>query len=260
MDLQLNGRTCLVTGASSGIGRGIARMLAGEGVHLALAGRDVDALGALRDELAERTSAAHRPVICVGDVSTAAGIEAVVEQVRAGIGRVDMLVNNAGGSRPLDIAEGEVDVANDDVWSHSFALNFTAARRLTALLAPGMASAGWGRVINVTGAVVAGSINAATPAKAALQSWSKAVATELAAQGVTVNCVAPGRIHSRQIDNTLHPSTASREAYIQQNVPIGYFGEPEDFAYIVTCLLSPLGRYVTGTTIHIDGGLLRLAP
>jgi 3-oxoacyl-[acyl-carrier protein] reductase len=257
MDLKLKGRTALITGASSGIGRGIARMLAAEGVRLALAGRDSAALETLRAELAAQGCDA---TVCVGDVSTKEGVEAVASKAREGLGRVDMLVNNAGGSRPLGLPEGAVDAEDEDVWDASFALNFTAARRLAKILAPDMAAAGWGRVINVTGAVIAGQINAATPAKAALQSWSKSLATQLASRGVTVNCVAPGRIHSRQIDENLHPDEASRDAYIRQNIPIGYFGEPEDFASVVTFLLSPLARYVTGTTIHIDGGLLRLAP
>lgn len=257
MDLKLNGRSCLITGATSGIGRGIARLLAGEGVRLALAGRNVSALAELRDELAAQGG---EVTVCIGDVSIKAGVEAVASKARDGLGRVEMLVNNAGGSRPLALPEGQIDVKDDEVWEASFALNFTAARTLTAILAPEMASAGWGRIINVTGAVIAGQINAATPAKAALQSWSKSLATQLAPRGVTVNCVAPGRIHSRQIDEGLHPTEASRAAYIRENIPIGYFGEPEDFANVVTFLLSPLARYVTGTSIHIDGGLSRLAP
>jgi 3-oxoacyl-[acyl-carrier protein] reductase len=247
-----------VTGASSGIGRGIARVLAGEGVRLAIAGRDEAALKSLREEI---LAAGHgEPVLCIGDVSTESGLRDVAQQATNGVGRVDMLVNNAGGSRPFTVPPGQVDTDDEDLWEASFALNFTAARRLTAILAPEMIVAGWGRVINVTGAVFAGAPNAATPAKAALQSWSKSVASQLAPHGVTVNCVAPGRINSRQINETLHPTEASRAAYIKQNIPIGYFGEPEDFANVVAFLLSPRSRYVTGTTIHIDGGLFRLAP
>lgn len=256
MDLNLQGRACVITGASSGIGRGIARVLAGEGARLALAGRDADALEALRAELGKQGAEA---IICVGDLATKRGVETVAAQASAGLGHIDMLVNNAGGSRPLALAENAVDVDDEDIWDASLALNFHAARRLTGILAPKMMASGWGRIVNVTGAVVAAQMNASTPAKAALQSWSKSLATRLAPNGVTVNCVAPGRIHSRQIDEGLHPTYASRNHYIQQNIPIGYFGEPEDFANVVTFLLSPRARYVTGATIHIDGGLLRLA-
>jgi len=251
MDLKLNGRTCLVTGASSGIGRGIARVLSSEGVRLALAGRDAAALEALRQELAGQ--GACDATVCIGDIATEAGVEQVSLQARQGLGRIDMLVNNAGGSRPLTEADGE------EAWAESFALNFSAARRLTARLTPEMLAVGWGRVINVTGAVTASKVNAAAPAKAALQSWSKTLAIELAPRGVTLNCVVPGRINSRQILEKLHPTPASREEFIKQNIPIGYFGEPEDFANMVAFLLSPLSNYVTGAVIPVDGGQFRLA-
>jgi 3-oxoacyl-[acyl-carrier protein] reductase len=257
MDLQLEGRTCLVTGASSGIGRGIAYVLAAEGVRLALAGRDREALESLRDEVSQQ--GARDAIVCTGDISTREGAQSVARQASDAFGHVEMLVNNAGGSRPFQRTDTDID-HEDELWDEAFALNFSAARRLSDALTPSMVARKWGRVINVTGAVFAASMNAATPAKAALQSWSKSLASELAPHGVTVNCVAPGRINSRQIAEKLHPTAESREAYIKANIPAGYFGEPQDFANVVAFLLSPLSRYVTGTTIHIDGGLYRLAP
>jgi 3-oxoacyl-[acyl-carrier protein] reductase len=248
---MLSGRSCLVTGASSGIGSGVARVLAAEGVRLALAGRDRAALDALRRELLDLGKG--DATVCVGDIVTAEGVLDVVGQARRGLGRIDMLVNNAGGSRPLTENDGEA------VWEESFALNFSAARRFAGLLATDMVAAGWGRIVNVTGAVVAQRLNAGAPAKAALQSWSKALAAELAPRGVTVNCVAPGRINSRQILERLHPTPESRQAFIEQNIPIGRFGEPEDVGVMIAFLLSPRCDYVTGAVIPVDGAQVRLA-
>ena len=258
MDLQLAGRRCLITGASSGIGDGVARLLAAEGVRLAIAGRNKDTLDTLRAELIGLGS--PDVIVCAGDVSTADGAIDVAQSAMRGLGHVDMLVNNAGGSRPMQPVEHASPADEDAIWEESFALNFNAARRISAVLTPHMVSQRWGRVVNITGAVLAATMNAATPAKAALQSWSKSLAGQLAPAGVTVNCVAPGRINSRQIREVLHPTDASRDAYIKANIPIGYFGEPEDLACSVAFLLSPLSRYITGITIHVDGGLHRLAP
>lgn len=251
MDLQLSGKTCLITGASSGIGRSLARILALEGVRLALAGRDRAALASLCDELKEHAGASA--VACVGDVTTTQGVEAICDQAQAGLGSISMLVNNAGGSRPLQ------GLGSDADWDEAMALNFTAARRMSTRLVPEMIDQGWGRIINVSGALYAPAINAATPAKAALTSWSKALATELAAKGITVNCVAPGRINTRQILENLHPTVESRQAYIDANIPMGRFGEPDEIASVIAFYLSPLANYVTSTTVPVDGGLHRLA-
>ncbi|KVM66267.1 MULTISPECIES: SDR family NAD(P)-dependent oxidoreductase [Burkholderia] len=258
MNLQLEGKRCLVTGASSGIGRGIARLLAMEGVRLAVAGRDREALEALRADLV--SIGAPQVVVCAGDLSRQDSLRHVASTAIEKLGQVDMLVNNAGASRPMEMLAREPGFDEDTAWAESMALNFDSARRLAALLTPRMKLRQWGRVVNLTGAVFAVPMNAATPAKAALQSWSKALAGELAASSITVNCVAPGRISSRQIDERLYPTSESRDAYIKANIPAGYFGEPEDVANVVAFLLSPLSRYITGSTIHVDGGLFRLAP
>ncbi|MEZ5854186.1 MAG: SDR family oxidoreductase [Hyphomicrobiaceae bacterium] len=252
MDLKLDGLAALITGASAGIGTGIAECLAREGARLALAGRNLGAL----EEMAERARklGARDVVVLTGDISTTEGCESVAQGARDAFGgRVDILVNNAGGSRPLGPGQD-----TDAAWEESFALNFTSARRMTGLLIDPMKANGFGRVVNITGAIYGKAINAAGPAKAALLTWSRALAFEVAAKGITVNCVAPGRINSVQILERLHPSDASRQAYIKDNIPIGRFGEPAELGVLVAFLASPLAGYISGAHIPVDGGAVRM--
>lgn len=251
MDLQLQGRTALVTGASAGIGAGIAECLAQEGVRLALAARSRDALEAVARKVI--ASGAPEPLLLIGDVATEAGCAAIAKGALDGLGgRLDILVNNAGGSRPLQGGETEA------FWEEAHALNFSSARRIAAPIVPVMKAAGFGRIINVTGAMTGKAINGAAPSKAALLSWSRSLAFELAPHGITVNCVAPGRIESVQIMQRLHPTEASRQAFIADNIPAGRFGKPEEFAVVVTFLASPRAGYVSGAHIPIDGGAVRI--
>jgi 3-oxoacyl-[acyl-carrier protein] reductase len=252
LKLHLEGRTALVTGATSGIGRGIAETLGAEGVRLAIAGRRTAGL--------EETAAAvvakggPPPVIVTGDMTTQDGPQSIASSALKQLGgRVDILVNNAGASRPL------TDPADDAAWEESHTLNFAGARRLTNVLVAPMRDAKWGRIINLTGALVAPGWNASGAAKAALNSWSRTLAIQLAPHGVTVNAIAPGRINSEQIRNKLHPNDESRDDFIRQYIPMGYFGEPEDLAALVVFLSSPLARYISGAAIPVDGAMLRIS-
>ena len=252
MDLQLEGRTALVTGATSGIGRGIAEALAAEGVRLVIAGRRDAGLAETANAIAAK--GASRPVIILGDLTVPAGPQAVAAAALTALGgRVDILVNNAGASRPL------ADPADDAAWEESLAFNFAGARRLTNALIEPMQAAKWGRIINLTGALVAPSWNASGAAKSALHSWSRTLAIQLAPHGITVNAIAPGRINSEQIRNKLHPTDASRDAFIKQYIPMGHFGEPEDLAALVVFLASPVARYISGAAIPVDGAMIRIS-
>jgi 3-oxoacyl-[acyl-carrier protein] reductase len=253
MDLKLAGRTALVTGASAGIGIGITGCLAREGMRLVLAGRNRDALERVASRATEL--GAQSVAIAIGDIATPEGCEDVVASALTELGgRVDVLVNNAGGSRPLGQAE-----ETEAFWEEAQALNFSSARRITKPLLAPMKNNGFGRIINITGALYGKSINGAGAAKAALVAWARALSFELAPHGITINCVAPGRINSVQILERLHPTEASREAYIRDNIPMGRFGEPEELGALVAFLASPLAGYISGAHIPVDGGAVRIA-
>jgi 3-oxoacyl-[acyl-carrier protein] reductase len=251
MNLDLAGKTALVTAASGGIGRGVAQALAEAGVRVAISGRTLASLQMVAETLA--SCAGGRPATVVGDIGARGGPAQIAADARAALGgRIDILVNNAGAARPIT---GEVD---DAFWEASFTLNFMAARRLTELVIPAMKAGRWGRIISISGTLVAPKLNAAAPAKAALVSWSRTLASELGAYGITVNTIAPGRINSAQIEK-LHPTEQSRADYIKDNIPAGYFGEPYDIGHLAAFLASPLARYINGAAIPVDGGAVRRA-
>lgn len=251
MDLQLDGKTCLVTGASAGIGRGTAKVLAAEGCRVAIAARREPLLQELADEI--EAEGGSRPLIVGADLTEAGSPERVRDTVLAAFDHLDILVNNAGSSRPVawDASEAE--------WREGMTLNFDIVRRLTVQFIPGMRARQWGRIINITGANEPPGVNIASVAKAAVHNWAKGLSRELAGDGVTVNCLPPGRIVSEQILNRLHPTPENRQAFIEANIPIGFFGEPQDMACLIAFLASPLARYITGEVIHVDGGMHRFA-
>jgi 3-oxoacyl-[acyl-carrier protein] reductase len=231
-----------------GIGREIARVLAAEGVATLVTARRGELLKSLQDEI--EATAGVRPFALAIDLADRAATARVRDEAVTRLGHVDILVNNAGGSRPTTVD------ASDNVWDESFAINFTAVRKLTQALLPGMIERRWGRIINITGSSEPASTNAAGPAKAAVTAWAKGLSRDVGRHGITVNCLAPGRIHSEQIDQKLHPTPESREQFARQ-IPLGYFGDPADMAHLVAFLASPRARYITGQRIHVDGGLHR---
>ena len=247
MELGISGKTALVTGASIGIGRGIAIKLASEGVRLAMMARR----RALLDEVAKEIVAKGgvQPVIIECDFLREDAADFIAKSALDGLGSVDILVNNAGGSRKFDIH------STDEQWMEALTLNFIRQRQLTHRLFPQMIERKWGRIINITGKSEPEGMNGAFAAKAGIHSWAKGLSRDIGKHGITVNCIPPGRIISEQILRNYTPEYRAWQS--EHEIPVGEYGQPEDIANLVAFLASPVARYITGTVIPVDGGLRR---
>jgi 3-oxoacyl-[acyl-carrier protein] reductase len=243
MDLGLTGRTALVTGASAGIGRGIALALAAEGVRLAVTARRGDRLRALEKETGAKLA------IIEQDFMLPEAPQRIAQAALAALGSVEILVNNAGGSRPFKIDASEAQ------WEEALTLNFTRQRQLAHALLGQMIGRKWGRIVNITGKSEPEGVNGAFAAKAAMHAWAKGLSREVGKHGITVNSIPPGRILSEQIERNYTPEY--RQWQSEHEIPVGEYGKPEDIASLVCFLASPRARYITGAVIPVDGGLRR---
>ena len=247
MDLGISGKTAVVTGASSGIGRGIALALGAEGVRLALVARRRKLLEEVAGEIAAKGGT--RPLVIECDFMQQEAPATIAKAALDDLGAVDILVNNAGGSRRFALD------ASEEQWDEALTLNFTRQRQLTHQLLQQMMERNWGRIINITGKSEPEGINGAFCAKAAMHSWAKGLSREVGRHGITVNSIPPGRILSEQILRNYTPEY--RQWQSENEIPVGEYGQPADIATLVCFLASPLARYITGTVIPVDGGLRR---
>ncbi len=240
---DLSGKTALVTGASGGIGGAIASALHGAGATVALSGTREDPLKALAGELGER---AH---VLPCNLSDAEAVKALPGQAMEAMGGCDILVNNAGITRDNIFMR-----MSDDEWQSVLDVNLTAAMWLMKGMVRPMMKARWGRIVNISSVVGAtgnpGQANYAA-SKGGLVAMSKSVAYEVASRGITVNCVAPGFITTAMTDKL----TDDQKAGILGQVPAGRMGEAGEIAAAVLYLASLEAAYVTGTTLHVNGGM-----
>ena len=243
---DLSGKNALVTGASGGIGGEIARALHKAGATVTLSGTRLAPLEALAAELGDRVH------VATCDLSDAASVEALPKAAAAAMGSVDVLVNNAGITRDNLFMR-----MSDDEWQSVIDVNLTSTFRLCRGVLRGMMKARWGRIVNISSVVGAtgnpGQGNYAA-SKAGMVGMSKSLAAEVASRGITVNCVAPGFITTAMTEKL----NDEQKGRILTQVPAGRMGEVGEIAAAVLYLASPEAGYVTGTTLHVNGGMAML--
>ncbi len=240
---SLIGKTALVTGATGGIGNAIATALHAQGATVAISGRNEEKLRELSSELQERV------FVIPADLSSNDAVDALIKSAEEKMGQIDILVNNAGLTR-----DGLSMRMKDEDWQSVIDVNMSATFKLAQAVQRGMMKRRWGRIINIASVVgVTGNPGQCNyvASKAGMIGWSKAMAAEIASRNITVNCVAPGFIATAMTDVL----TDDQKAKINATIPAGKMGSSEDIAAAVAYLASEEAGYVTGSTIHVNGGM-----
>lgn len=260
MDLGLKGKVALVTASSKGLGLAVAEELAAEGAHLIMNARGEAALNDASESIADRFGSDVLAVL--GDLSVSLDIERIVSEGIAKFGKIDILVTNSGGP-----PAGRFEDLTADQWDAAVRLLLTGVTDITRLVLPGMKERKWGRILNIT------SIAAKQPVenlmlsnalRAGLTGFSKTLASEVAAEGITVNTILPGYTATERVEE-LAEHLAKREGVEpsdirhrwEAEIPIGRLAEPREFAAMAAFLVSERASYITGSSIAVDGGWIR---
>lgn len=260
MDLQLTGKTAIVLASTKGLGKATATCLAQEGANVTICGRDEGALAALKNELELATGRA--PLAITADVTKAEDITRVVEETVRHFGGVDILINNSGGPTP-----GTFDTLTDEHWVKAFELNLLSYVRAIRAVLPHMRANKFGRIINFTSSSIKQPLEnliLSNTFRTGVVGLAKTLASELGPDGILINTIGPGRIATdrvAQLDQLSAERAGSTAEEIKQResakIPLGRYGQPDEFARVVTFLASPANSYVTGQSLLIDGGLVR---
>jgi len=257
MDLSLTGKIALVGGASQGIGYAIAHLLASEGASVAMVARKEEPLNEACARISAETGA--KTFAIPADIRKAADCERIISQALGEFERIDMLINN-DGAPPL----GELESFDDVAWQKAIEQNLMSVVRLCRGALPSMKQQGWGRIVNITALsaiqpIARFGLSVAT--WAGVLGYAKTLSLEIAAQGITINTICPGRIATGRLATVFGGGTPGQleqdqMAQITKLIPMGRVGEPNEIAGLVAFLCSPWGAYMTGTVQHIDGGRL----
>lgn len=249
MDLYLKGKTAVITGASQGIGKAIAMELAREGVKVFAVARNEQLLQTLQQEI--ESFGGVVPVTFVRDLAAPGAAQKIAVAARAAVGQVDIIVNNAGRSQPVEV------IGPEEPWIESMRLDFDCHRQLTEALLPDMVARKTGAILNITSTYELRFLNVSSIAKAAIVMWSKQLAGQLGQYGIRVNCLQPGLIDTENTRRMFTPE--ERKAYSVSEIPLGNFGKPQNMADMAAFLVSPRAGYITGTVAVVDGGARRYA-
>lgn len=261
MDLELNGKIAIVGGSSKGIGYAAARSIASEGANVTIVARHADELEAAATALRAQ-SGADAVLAVVGDLANPDDIQRVYDETVARWGRVDIVVNNLGGPPPGDLMD-----FTDDQWQSAFDLSFSSAMRMNRLVLPGMIERNHGRIIAVLSKTIKepeDRLGLSTVARSALSSYSKLLAQEVAANGITVNNVLPGSVATGRLQSVIgmqakanERTVPEQEAFRLASVPAGRFGDPDELGDLIAFLASGRAGFITAQNIAADGGQIK---
>ena len=260
MDLGLSGKRALVLGSSRGLGHGIAAALAAEGADVVLVGRNREKLEAAAAAITGRGAGKAHAV--PADLSGPEAAKPLVEAARAALGGIDILINNNGGPPP-----GPIAAAGIDLWRRQFDAMVATLLAVAGEVLPELRERRWGRILTIASSGVEQPIpnlGISNSLRAALAGWGKTLAAEVAAEGITVNTLLPGRIQTERVDELdgaaaqrTGRSVAEVAADARATIPVGRYGTVEEFAAVAAFLVSERASYVTGSLIRVDGGLIR---